>query len=196
MAITEQSQQAELSEEREPRTEVRDSTAPRKRPKVGVPGLLLGIGLGGFVDGIVLHQVLQWHHMLSNTPDDSLGLEAYPVDTVAGLETNTLADGFFHVGTWVAVVLGLTVLWRRVVKRPGPWSGRALLGAVLAGWGLFNLVEGVVDHHILQIHHVRMEADVDNVLLWDLGFLASGAVLLALGVALHRWGRRRTIDLR
>ncbi|MGD9755596.1 MAG: DUF2243 domain-containing protein, partial [Acidimicrobiia bacterium] len=36
------------------------------------PGLLIGIGLGGFVDGIVLHQVLQWHHLLTNTPEDNL----------------------------------------------------------------------------------------------------------------------------
>lgn len=29
-------------------------------------GLLLGLGLGGFFDGIILHQVLQWHHMLTS----------------------------------------------------------------------------------------------------------------------------------
>ena len=29
-------------------------------------GLLYGLGLGGFVDGIVLHQILQWHHMVSD----------------------------------------------------------------------------------------------------------------------------------
>ena len=23
------------------------------------------------------------------------------------------------------------------------------------GWGLFNLVEGIIDHHVLEIHHVR-----------------------------------------
>jgi uncharacterized membrane protein len=53
------------------------------------PGILLGIGLGGFVDGILFHQILQWHHLLSSRSDD-------PTDTVAGLETNTLADGLFH----------------------------------------------------------------------------------------------------
>jgi uncharacterized membrane protein len=25
-------------------------------------GIFLGLGLGGFFDGIVLHQILQWHH--------------------------------------------------------------------------------------------------------------------------------------
>ena len=29
-------------------------------------GILFGLGLGGFFDGIVLHQVLQWHHMLTS----------------------------------------------------------------------------------------------------------------------------------
>ncbi|HEX2578333.1 MAG TPA: DUF2243 domain-containing protein, partial [Aquihabitans sp.] len=58
-----------------------------------LPGVLLGVGLGGFVDGIVLHQVLQWHHVLSDTGD-------HPTTTVAGLEANTLADGVFHAGTW------------------------------------------------------------------------------------------------
>jgi uncharacterized membrane protein len=26
----------------------------------------MGIGFGGFIEGIVLHQILQWHHMLSH----------------------------------------------------------------------------------------------------------------------------------
>jgi uncharacterized membrane protein len=30
------------------------------------PGVLIGFGVGGFVDGIVLHQILQWHHMLTS----------------------------------------------------------------------------------------------------------------------------------
>jgi uncharacterized membrane protein len=46
----------------------------------------MGLGL----DGIVLHQILQWHHMLTDTGDN-------PANTVVGLEANTLADGFFHL---------------------------------------------------------------------------------------------------
>jgi uncharacterized membrane protein len=41
--------------------------------------------LGGFVDGIVLHQIVQTHHMRSNAGDDRLGLTPRPVDTVDGL---------------------------------------------------------------------------------------------------------------
>lgn len=139
---------------------------------------MFGIGLGGFVDGIALHQLLQWHHLLS--------AERSP-HTVAGLEVNTMADGFFHVGTWL-VVLGASIvtiaLWRQGRLAPS-WSFH--LGGLLAGWGLFNLAEGVVNHLVLRIHHVR--DDLGGPLSWDLGFLALGALLVAAGWALMRPGR-------
>jgi uncharacterized membrane protein len=139
-----------------------------------LPGVLLGLGLGGFFDGIVLHQVLQWHHMLTSTGD-------HPVNTVAGLETNTLWDGFFHVATYAMTVAGLVVLMSELSgRRSGvPWSTRTFIGSMLIGWGLFNLVEGIVDHHVLGIHHVR--TDTSNQLLWDLGFLGWGALMVAGG---------------
>lgn len=54
--------------------------ASRQRPPM-LPAFLLGVGLGGFVDGILLHQVLQWHHLLTDTGD-------HPATTVSGLEAN------------------------------------------------------------------------------------------------------------
>ncbi|WP_181310024.1 DUF2243 domain-containing protein [Nocardioides campestrisoli] len=141
------------------------------------PGILLGLGLGGFVDGIVLHQILQWHHMVSDVE---------PVDTVAGLEVNTLADGFFHLGTWFLVVGGLVALiatWRQGRMAPS-WSFQ--LGLLVMGWGIFNLVEGLVNHQLLGVHHVR--DDLGAPLSWDLGFLASGVLLTALGWLWHRRG--------
>jgi uncharacterized membrane protein len=150
-------------------------------PPTVAAGLLYGLGLGGFLDGIVLHQVLQWHHMVSHVED-------YPVTTVAGLEVNTMADGFFHLVTWVFVLAGsLTTIrsWQRGRLAPS-WGFHA--GLVLAGWGTFNLVEGIVDHHLLGIHHVR--DDVGAPLSWDVGFLAFGGALVVAGVLLHRRGRR------
>jgi uncharacterized membrane protein len=156
------------------------TTTPTIRPAdVRLPGIILGVGLGGFVDGIVLHQVLQWHHLLSSTDTDNVGVRPYPVDTVAGLEMNTLWDGIFHVVTWVAVLTGLAMLYSRVTRSRGRlWRSPALWGAALMGWGLFNLVEGIVDHHLLGIHHVR---GGPHQTWWDLGFLAFGAVLVGVG---------------
>ncbi len=141
----------------------------------------MGLGLGGFVDGIVLHQILQWHHMLTDTGD-------HPSDTVAGLEANTLADGFFHLATWLLVVAAMLLTvraWQRRELAP-PW--RAHVGMLLAGWGVFNLVEGLVDHQLLGIHHVR--DDLGAPLGWDLAFLASGVLLIGVGMALARSGQR------
>jgi uncharacterized membrane protein len=152
-----------------------------------LPAFLLGIGLGGFVDGIVLHQILQWHHMVSDTASN-------PMTTVAGLEANTLADGFFHLATWIFVAAGMVLTvraWQRGDLAP-PW--RAQAGMLLAGWGVFNLVEGVVDHHLLGVHHVR--DDLGAPLGWDLGFLAFGALLLLAGLLLARSGARAARERR
>ncbi len=149
------------------------TTQPRPERLVAA-SILLGIGLGGFFDGIVAHQILQWHHLIS---------EPVPPDSVANLELNTLADGLFHAATWVVTVIGLLVLTSSNGARSGPGGQRTLIGGLLVGWGAFNVVEGVVDHHLLGIHHVRPGPDE---LLYDLGFLAWGAIMFVAGLALIR----------
>jgi uncharacterized membrane protein len=141
------------------------------------PAFVMGLGLGGFLDGIVLHQILQWHHMLTDAGD-------HPSTTVAGLEANTLADGFFHLGTWLLVAAAMLLLlrsWQRGELAP-PW--RLHFGMLLAGWGAFNLVEGLVDHQLLGLHHVR--DDLGAPLGWDLAFLLLGALMVGIGLALAR----------
>ena len=145
-------------------------------------GVLFGLGLGGFFDGIVLHQVLQWHHMLTSA--------GYPADSVEGLRINTLADGLFHAGTYVFVVAGLVVLWRAARRTHLRWPGRLLAGSLLVGFGLFNLVEGVVDHHLLGIHHVNETVPREHWWAWDIGFLVWGVLMLVGGLWLLRSGRR------
>jgi uncharacterized membrane protein len=140
-------------------------------------GLLLGIGLGGFVDGIVLHQILQWHNMLSSV---------VPPVTLVDMKFNMIWDGVFHALTWVVTAIGVALLFRAGRRPDAAWSGRALVGAMLAGWGLFNVVEGALDHLVLGIHHVHPGTDQ---LAWDVGFLAFGAAQIAVGVALARRAR-------
>jgi uncharacterized membrane protein len=138
-------------------------------PLIGA-GVLLGAGLGGFVDGITFHQILQWHNMLSaNIP---------PVDIVTA-KINMFWDGLFHAATWVMTAIGLALLWRAGGRSDVRWSGRTFVGSLMAGWGLFNLVEGLIDHQLLGIHHVS-EYSADK-LPWDVAFLASGALFILGG---------------
>ena len=143
--------------------------------------IVLGVGLGGFLDGIVLHQLLQWHHMIS-------AAEGYAATTLGGLEANTRWDGAFHVVTYLFVLAGLILLWRRRRDEAETGSWRQGLGWALVGWGAFNVVEGVISHHLLVIHHVRPGP---NQLAYDLGFLAFGAALIGTGWLLARPSHRR-----
>lgn len=138
---------------------------------------LLGIGLGGFLDGIVLHQILQWHHMLS---------ARLPATDLVTVKVNMFWDGLFHAFTWATTVVGLMLLWRSGRRDEVPWSTRVFGGALGLGWGVFNLVEGLIDHQLLGIHHVHPGS---RQLAWDVGFLLSGAILIVGGWTTIRSGR-------
>jgi uncharacterized membrane protein len=142
-------------------------------PKLLAPGLLLGVGLGAFVDGIVLHQLLRWHHLLSTRPGVSL-------------QANLIGDGVFHAGAWLAVLGGVLWLWHRSPRADANGSWTALVAAMVAGWGLFNVFEGLLDHYILNLHHVRPGP---NQAIYDIAFLICGALLAIGGLA---WYRRTT----
>jgi uncharacterized membrane protein len=140
-------------------------------------GIVLGLGLGGFLDGIVLHQILGWHHLICTT-------ETCQVDTVAALKAQNAEDGFFHLATWLLTVIGVGMLFRAGQQSEGHGSGRALIGGMLGGWGLFNFVEGLIDHQILGLHHVRPGHPRE--FLFDMLFLASGIVLSFIGGSMSR----------
>ncbi|MCU1635751.1 MAG: putative rane protein [Cryobacterium sp.] len=151
---------------------------------IALPGIILGIGLGGFADGILLHQVLQWHHLLSSSATAHIDIASYPVTTVHGLQMNTLWDGIFHTVTWLAVLVGLGILYSRLSDpRERVWASRVLWGWILLGWGVFNVVEGVIDHHLLAIHHV---VSGEHQMLADILFLVLGALLIVGGWLVQR----------
>ena len=141
-------------------------------------GIILGLGLGGFVDGILLHQIAQWHNMAS---------AVVPPTTMEAMADNMRWDGFFHAAVWLLTVVG--VYWLLLDARRGrplP-DARSFTGLLILGWGLFNLAEGVIDHHLLGLHHVR-DLPV-HVPLYDWLFLAIGGVgFILLGRAMA--GRR------
>lgn len=153
--------------------EGRPVAAESTRSPLIAAGVVMGAGLGGFVDGIVFHQILQWHNMLS---------AKIPPNDLVGAKANMIWDGLFHAAVWLLTVAGLSMLWRAGSRADVPWSGRTFIGSLLVGWGLFNLVEGIIDHHILGLHHVYEYAD--RTWPYDIAFLASGLVLLSVGRAL------------
>lgn len=140
-------------------------------------GILLGVGMGGFFDGILFHQILQIHNMLSNR---------YFPDTVVNAEINMFWDGMFHAFTWTVTAIGLALLWRLAKRGEVPLITKFFVGSMALGWGLFNLIEGIIDHHILQVHHVVQRAVGTEQLMWDLAFDASGVILIAVGVYVRR----------
>jgi uncharacterized membrane protein len=137
--------------------------------------LVLGIGVGGFIDGIVFHQLLQWHQMIS---------AKLPPTTLTAKGVNMFWDGVFHLLMLAAVGAGIVLLWHLGHRRDVDKSGRLLAGGMLAGWGIFNIIEGVVDHQLMRLHNVREVTT--SPALWNVGFLAASIVLLAVGLGLMR----------
>jgi uncharacterized membrane protein len=121
-------------------------------------GLLVGISLGGLFDGILLHQVLQWHHLLSLVESQS----------VQDIRTQIMADGLFHVLMYVLACFGLLLLWR-ANRSHLQARASALLGITLLGFGIWQFVDVILFHWIIRIHRIRVE--VDNPLAWDVGWI-------------------------
>ncbi|MBP0445274.1 DUF2243 domain-containing protein [Roseomonas sp. SSH11] len=151
-------------------------TAPHPYRKLGLAGGVLGFALGGFFDGILLHQVLQWHHFLSLVPGEAL----------RDLRAQVFADGMFHVAVYLIAMLGLLLLWQAramLAER----AGSRLLGAALLGFAAWQIVDVVVFHWLLGIHRIRV--DVPDPLFWDIGWLlAVGLPPLLVGLWLRRQG--------
>ena len=140
-------------------------------------GIVLGLGFGGFADGIVLHQILGWHHLVCVT-------EHCQAASIEQLKLQNTQDGFFHLAVWLISLAGTAMLFRAARQQGPAWSGRILCGAMLAGWGLFNFTEGLIDHQIFGIHHVLPGSP--HQFLWDMLFLASGITFAAVGRRLIR----------
>ncbi len=140
-------------------------------------GIVLGLGLGGFLDGIVLHQILGWHHLVCTTET------CQPV-SIAGLQRQIQQDGFFHLGAWLLTLTGIVLLFRSAREKAWPEAGRVFSSALLVGWGLFNFVESLIDHQILSLHHVR--PGHPHTFFFDMLFLASGPLLAGAGWRLAR----------
>lgn len=142
-------------------------------------GYLLGFALSGFFDGILLHQVLQWHHLL-------LGVQAEPFQD---MRVQVLADGLFHILMYAIAVAGLWSLWRGR-ESPDLLAGRKLMSHALIGFGILHVLDAVVAHWLLGIHRIKMASP--DPLFWDLlWFVVFGLIPIAIGLLLGRAHNRR-----
>jgi len=126
-------------------------------------GVLGGVGLAAFLDEVVFHQLLHWHHFYDRgTPAAAL-----------------VSDGLFHAFGWVAVVASLFTY--ADLQRRGDTVRRRLVGGVLAGWGGFQLYDGLVQHKLLGLHQIRYGVDL---LGYDVAWNVAGGVGLVAGLLL------------
>ncbi|SER10236.1 DUF2243 domain-containing protein [Piscibacillus halophilus] len=131
-------------------------------------GFILGLGMVGAIDGIVFHQLLQWHHLILSS----------------NIKLEIITDGVFTALFSALMVWGAIKIFRDARNDELGYSWKIFLSGIFIGGGVFNLVEGIIDHHILQVHRVRPMAE--NPLLYDLAFLASGVVMVFIGLWLKR----------
>jgi uncharacterized membrane protein len=150
--------------------------AGRERARSGrsvLAGVLIGVGVAGFVDEVVFHQLLHWHHFYDRGT------------STAGL----VSDGFFHAFSWTAVVVGL-FLFADLQRRQATVPRRVWAGGLI-GAGAFQLYDGLVQHKVLGLHQVRYGVEL---LPYDLAWNAGGAIALLAGLVLLRGTVRPSAD--
>jgi uncharacterized membrane protein len=162
------------------------SSAKRSAAYAAMAAGALGFALGGFFDGILLHQILQWHHLLS-------GLSQAAGD----LRFLIMTDGIFHLAMYIVAALGLIWLWRGRGALIADGAGRAGLALGLIGFGTWHIVDALLSHWLLGIHRIRMDSDMP--LFWDILWLCLfGLVPVLIGIWIRRGGggnRFRTAPL-
>jgi len=154
--------------------------APLKKAPVVVFSLCLGIGMGGFIDGIVLHQILQWHQMLSNkiTPT-----------TFETKSINMFWDGIFETVTWIFTFIGILLMWQSRRRTDLHLSNHLFWSGLISGWGIFNLMDSIFNHYLFRFHNVR--ENVPQVAAWNLGFLIISLGMIVLGWLMMKQVKRQ-----
>lgn len=140
----------------------------KKNKNLFVAGFILGLGVLGAIDGIVFHQLLQWHHMVLSP----------------NLQLEIFTDGLFTALFSAMLIWGGMKIFKDARRNEIGDSWKIFLGGIFIGGGTFNLVEGIVNHHILQVHRVKPLAE--NPLMYDLAFLAVGLLLVLIGFMFKR----------
>lgn len=136
-------------------------------------GILFGIGLVAFIDEMVFHQLLHWHHFYDKSTTN-IGL---------------VSDGLFHALSWFATI-GSLFMFADLRRRNALWLKR-WQGGVFLGAGAFQLYDGIIQHKLMRLHQIRYDVDI---LPYDLIWNIIAGALIVLGAFLVYRTRRSTIN--
>ncbi|MDS0300377.1 DUF2243 domain-containing protein [Halogeometricum sp. S1BR25-6] len=156
--------------------EAADGVTRRSLLSAGV----FGFGFSGLIDVLVLHHVLQWHHLLSGI---------YPQTTMTGLRTNILADGLFSLAMLVIMCVGAGLLWQSERRTDVPLALRPVAGAAVIGLGAFDLYDVLVDHVLLGLHQPLSQGGQYNP-----HWAAVSLLILGAGYYVYRTGVKRRAE--
>ncbi len=135
-------------------------------------GALMGIGVAGFVDETVFHQLLHWHHFYDRSTRDWA----------------LISDGMFHAVSWVCMVAGLFVF--ADLRRRAAWDKLRQISGFGLGLGGFQLYDGLVQHKLLHFHQIRYNV---SILPYDLVWNIIAALVIIAGVVTLARARRARV---
>lgn len=124
-------------------------------------GILFGLGLVGFIDEAVFHQLLHWHHFYDKSTSD-IGL---------------VSDGLFHAFSWFATI-GSSFMLADLHRRNAFWLKR-WIGGILLGGGTFQLYDGIIQHKWMRLHQIRYNVDI-RPYDWVWNLIAAGMIIVGM----------------
>jgi uncharacterized membrane protein len=147
-----------------------DGPARKEKKRTLWSGVLAGIGLAAFLDEVVFHQLLHWHHFYDRST----------------LTLGLVSDGIFHAFGFTAMVVGLFLMADSL--RRGGFIPKRWWAALLLSGGGFQLYDGIVQHKILKLHQIRY-----HLTLWPYDVTWNGiAVIMIIAGILLLQGRAGT----
>ena len=126
-------------------------------------GILFGLGIVAFIDEVVFHQILHWHHFYDKSTTE-IGL---------------VSDGLFHAFRFFATV-GSAFLMADLHRRHAFWLKR-WLGGIFLGGGVFQLYDGTIQHKLMGLHQIRYNVEI---LPYDLVWNITAAIMIIGGIVL------------
>nr|WP_232337070.1 DUF2243 domain-containing protein [Lysinibacillus timonensis] len=124
-------------------------------------GILFGLGAVAFIDEVVFHQLLHWHHFYDlSTP--SIGL---------------VSDGLFHAFSWFATVAALFMV--ADLRRKNGWNKKRWFGSYILGAGTFQLYDGIIQHKLMRLHQIRYNVEI---FYYDLVWNVIAALMIIIGL--------------